>query len=170
MALTLNIQSKQIFGLVEQLPIKENQKLKHILDIQLVDNKSFIVKNDSILKVIDESKSLLSLGDNWDEEGALAIPKDIWNRAINFLKNYSEYILHDKATIIKAPQINPCRDGSIDMSWRTPKARMLINFKNDGSDLAHYYGDYYNSINSIKGYVKTDEIQEFLATWMKVLA
>ncbi|MFN3489450.1 MAG: hypothetical protein ACK4YV_09965 [Emticicia sp.] len=170
MALTLNIQPKQIFGLVEQLPTKEKQRLKHILDIQLIDNKNFITKNDSVLKVISESKTLLSLGDNWDEEGALAIPEDIWKRAIKFLKNYSEYILQDKFISIQAPQINPCRDGSIDLSWRTPKARMLINFKNDKSDLAHYYGDYYNNINSIKGYVKTDEIQEFLATWMKILA
>ncbi len=170
MALTLNIPPRQLFGLVEQLPPKEKQRLKHILDTQLVDNKVFTITNNRILKVINESKSLLSLGENWDDEGALAIPKIVWERAMDFLKNYSQYITQKKTINIQAPQINPCRDGSIDLSWRTPKARMLINFKNDDSGLAHYYGDYYNNINSIKGYVKTDEIQEFLATWMKVLA
>ena len=100
----------------------------------------------------------------------MTISDDTYKNATDFLINYSKWILKNKGFAINAPQINPCRDGSIDLSWRTPKARMLINFKNDGSDLAHYYGDYYNNINSIKGYVKTDEIQEFLATWMKILA
>ncbi len=170
MALTLNIPSSQIFGLVEQLPTKEKHKLRNILETQLIGNKTFTFSNSEILKVIRESEKMLSLNENWDDEGALVITEIIWRSAIDFLRKHSEYILQNQAINIQAPQINPCRDGSVDLSWRTPKARMLINFKNDGSDLAHYYGDYYNNINSIKGYVKTDEIQEFLATWMKVLA
>lgn len=170
MALTLNIPSKQVFGLVEQLPVKEKQKLKMLLDTQLVDSKSFILLNNEISKAIVESKSLLGLEESWDDDGALPISKHIWEKAMNFLKNYSQYILQIKDVNIQAPQINPCRDGSIDLSWRTSKARMLINFKNDESGLAQYYGDYYNNINSIKGFVQTDEIQEFLATWMKILS
>lgn len=158
---------KKLTGKVIQINIYE---LKRHLDTQLVDNKGVVVVNMEILKAINEAKNLLLLNENWDEDGALAISKNIWNNAISFLKNYSEYMLSDKKLSIKAPQINPCRDGSIDLSWRTSKARMLINFKNDGNNLAHYYGDHYENVNSIKGYVKIDDIQDFLATWMKILA
>lgn len=157
---------------------KRNNFDEELISVYLQENKWFAAVNYSKLPSelyhieceIQASDYILELEDNWDDEGALRVDDVVYKNATNFLINYSKWIFQNKGYIIQAPQINPCRDGSIDLSWRIPKARMLINFKNDGSDLAHYYGDYYNNINSIKGYVKTDEIQEFLATWMKILA
>jgi hypothetical protein len=116
---------------------------------------------------ISNAQSILTLKDNWDDEGARQIHKNIYDNAIIFLKKYSLFILNDLETVIAAPEINPVKDGSIDLEWHTPHARMLINIKNNG--VIAYYGDNYNDLNSIKGKIVAEPIQKFLAVWMRKL-
>jgi hypothetical protein len=116
---------------------------------------------------IDSSRFILELTDNWDENGALKVSKDVYFTASTFLKKYGLYILNDLETIISAPEINPVKDGSIDLEWHTPHARMLINVRNNG-EIA-YYGDNNADLNSIKGKIMADTIQKFLAVWMTKL-
>ena len=77
------------------------------------------------------------------------------------------FLLNDLKTVISAPDINPVKDGSIDLEWHTPNARMLINVNN--SSKIGYYGDNFNDLNSIKGKVDNDSVQTFLAVWMTKL-
>jgi hypothetical protein len=116
---------------------------------------------------ISNAQSILNLTDNWDDDGALKVPVNVYNNAILFLKKYVLVILNDLKTVISAPEINPVKDGSIDLEWHTPQARMLINVKKD--EKIAYYGDNYNDFNSIKGKVDTQSVQTFLAVWMTKL-
>jgi hypothetical protein len=114
---------------------------------------------------ISNAQSILTLMDNWDDEGARKIHKNVYDNAILFLKKYSLFILNDLKTVIAAPEINPVKDGSIDLEWHTPQAHMLINIKNNG--VIAYYGDNYNDLNSIKGKIVEEPIETFLAVWMR---
>lgn len=116
---------------------------------------------------INNAQPILTLMDNWDDEGAYKIPKNVYDNALLFLKKYSLFILNDLKTVIAAPEINPVKDGSIDLEWHTPHARMLINIKNNG--VIAYYGDNYNDLNSIKGKILVEPIETFLAVWMRKL-
>jgi hypothetical protein len=116
---------------------------------------------------ISNAQSILNLAENWDDEGALKVSKNVHSSAILFLKKYALFLLNDLKTVISAPDINPVKDGSIDLEWHTPNARMLINVNNSGK--IGYYGDNFNDLNSIKGKVDNDSVQTFLAVWMTKL-
>jgi len=118
--------------------------------------------------VIQKSNYILDLQKGWDDDNALEISPLVWESAINFLVNYTNHIFDSSKVKIQVPNINPCRDGSIDLSWRTNTTRLLINI--GPNQLASYYGDNYNNINGIEGLVELDQVQEFFATWMKFLA
>jgi hypothetical protein len=76
----------------------------------------------------------------WDGENALPITNEIDTKAIDFIKaNCVNHML---------PDINPCCDNTIDLSWRTENVRLLINI---ASDKISYYGDLYNDVDQIKG-------------------
>ena len=145
---TISVTSKNVVKSVT-LSTKIPQKLKHI---ELS---------------ISNAHSISNLIDDWDDNGALKVPINVYNSAILFLKKYALFILNDLGTVISAPEINPVKDASVDLEWHTPQARMLINVKNDGK--IAYYGDSYNDLNSIKGKVDDQSVQTFLAVWMTKL-
>lgn len=120
---------------------------------------------------IKDSEYIPTLEEDWDQDGALIIKQEIWQAATDFLLRYAQFILDNyKGIIIDTPEINPVRNGSVDLSWRTPKARMLINIREEKSVIqAYYYGDLYNNMNAIKGNVSIEGVAEHLAVWMKNL-
>jgi len=119
---------------------------------------------------IETSKYILELEESWDDEGALSVPQFVWERGISFLLNYSIWINKNHETVIDTPEINPCKDGSVDLVWRNTNARFLINFKNQKEIAGTYYGDEYNNKNRIKNAVdNVNQIDEVLAIWMKKL-
>lgn len=125
---------------------------------------------DELETAIEEAKYITSLPDNWDEEGAAPILQIIFDKAAEFLRYYSRYLYIGFGLELPIPEINPCKDGSIDLSWRTAQARMLINIRmQDELPHAFFYGDRYNNKMPIKGNVPLKEFSESLAVWMKYL-
>ncbi len=88
--------------------------------------------------ILDEIKNAfdyLDYKEHWDDENAKPINEKCFVEAINFLL----YYLNNKIEIVD-PEINPCPNGTIDISFRNEKnkARLLINFRED--EFA-WYGD-----------------------------
>ena len=106
----------------------------------------------NLQKTIEQSKSILSLGPNWDDNGALPISEKTWNKAINFItdiQNSLDY-LEVFREIMPVPVIGPCANGSIDIHWSSKNWSLLINVsENDGID-SDYYGEIKDTM-SIKG-------------------
>jgi hypothetical protein len=131
---------------------------------------SLLSSLQNIASAINESKWINNLKEDWDYEGAVPIDKELYISAINFLIDYSTEIFKKTGLVISTPEINPCKDGSIDLSWRTSAARMLINIRKIENELlAYYYGDFYSNKSQMKGNVHLDSVYEHLATWMKSL-
>lgn len=118
--------------------------------------------------VIKNSKKLLDLQEDWDSEGALAVPKFVWERAAKVLSMYSKWIWENRGIVLLTPSIDAIADGSIDIMWNSPKARLLLNIKNNSTlSEAHYYGDTYGGKNKFKGVLgDLNEVQEFFAYWL----
>jgi hypothetical protein len=150
--------------------LKYDDKFSFMLKIY---RRSYFIPNQlkSIALAINESKWICNLKEDWDYDGASIIDKEIYLSAIDFLINYSIDIFKKTGIVINTPEINPCKDGSIDLSWRTTTARMLVNIRKTVDELlAYYYGDLSNNKSPIKGNVHLDSVYEHLATWMKSLA
>lgn len=137
--------------------------------IEIFFDREYFVFPKELKQVAEEiecSKSILELTDNWNDEGAIAVPEEILMRAIKLLVNYSKWIFENLHFPIEAPIITPLPDGSLDLKWKTSIARLLVNVKNSDKMEAHYYGDLFNNKNSVKGNINTNDIQEFFAYWM----
>lgn len=136
-----------------------------------VDLQDEIISVDRKLKqlasLIEDSKYLLSLKAGWDEENARPVDPDIWKSAAKFLIQCAADIFDSTDRVIEMPEINPCKDGSIDLSWRTKKARMLINFRKENNlIMAYYYGDFYRNKNAFKGSVSAEVVEPWVRMWM----
>lgn len=142
------------------------------IEIILLDE---IIRIDSSFKhladLIEHSKYMLSLEPGWNEENALAINPEIWKVAVKFLIQCAADIYDNDDRIINEPEINPCKDGSIDLSWRTSRVRLLINFRKSEEGIrAYYYGDFYKNEQPVKGWISPGSADNFLSMWMKNLA
>ncbi len=118
-------------------------------------------------ELVDQSKYILTLEEGWDGEDGSPVNKAIWETATSFLRAYVKYIDQRYGFSFDLPEINPLRDGSIDLEWRTSKGRLLINFNEKHPHEASFYGDRYADEDSIKGNVDVKEVKEHLAIWMK---
>jgi hypothetical protein len=142
-----------------------------VIEINLIDKYFFFpIELKEIAEGIEASRYLLNLEEGWDEEEGKKIEPKIWKSAMTFLAVYATTIKEDSEKVIKVPEINPCKDGSIDLEWETKNARMLINIRESEDEIrAFYYGDLHNLIKPIKGWVPVDPIDYDFANWMKKL-
>jgi hypothetical protein len=152
---------------------KKREPIQYKKDICVtIVNKDIFIPSDltDLVQEINDSKYILDLQENWDENGALPISPKVYLKAIVFLTTYAKQIFNIHKTIIQSPEINPCPDGSIDLSWRTDLVRLLINFRiKDDQVTAVFYRDHYNNQNSNKGSLTLDTIDESFFVWMKLL-
>lgn len=128
---------------------------------------SFPVELVHILNEIEDSSNIIDLDKNWDDEGALQISFNTWEKATLFISNYSKWIYNNQNIVISEPDIAAVSDGSIDLTWYSKQARLLVNIKAIET-AASYYGDYFTENNNIKGNIPINEINEFFAYWLKI--
>lgn len=140
------------------------------IEIQLSSKTLFLDERlDNIYQSINESKKLLSLNDDWDDNGALACREFIYDRAIYMLVLYSQSVLKTYNIKIFSPEINLGRDGSIDLQWRNEKIILLINIQNSENIDVHYYGEDYSSKTILKGFIESSMLNKDLIYWMQKL-
>lgn len=153
--------------------IKENESEKDskyvILDLL---GKSHIIPKElyDIVEEINDSKYILDLEDNWDNMDARAVKVEVYKKTIEFLLMYAQHIYNVYGVVIQAPEINLIPSGSIDLSWRTPGARMLINIKQKADKILATWFGYHKSDNlPEEGYIDITKVNESKALWMKEL-
>ncbi|MEX0686748.1 MAG: hypothetical protein WD267_04050 [Balneolales bacterium] len=164
------------------IPLKCNTLIRKYLHSDLKETVNVNVLSYSLDKLkekfslnhiydeITHSHDLLDLQEDWDEQGALAIDKDVYQASIDFLLMYAKYLLAEKQILLEAPEINPTRSGTVDIFWSTDHARMLINIRRKGDEMvAYFYGDLKDDEEGVKGNVSAKKITKYLASWMESL-
>lgn len=123
---------------------------------------------ENVIKEIRNSVSILELTENWDDAGAAIVNSETWEKAVLFLFNYALHIYtqSELKNILIEPDIAAVNDGSIDLTWRTEKARLLVNIKPQSLERASYYTDLYSDKDFSKRSVSTDLINEGFAGWL----
>lgn len=84
--------------------------------------------------------SLKPLEEDCDEIGA-GWSEDTWNRTVSYLRDIMHRIWKEKGLLIDIPDIEPSRNGSIDIHWDYPEYELVINVKADETAEATFYGD-----------------------------
>lgn len=122
---------------------------------------------DNLNRVVEESKKLLDLEEDWDDDGALICKPEVYKNAVDLLIVYTKFIYTTYLINIKDPEINLCKDGSIDIEWRDRNYICLLNIQNEDDFLVHYFAEEFISKTIIKGFLNSKTVNEDLAFWMK---
>lgn len=114
--------------------------------VELTPNISIKVpyQFNDLVKSIKESKKLLDLKDNWDDQGSPGYSEETLQQAIRLIVNYSRKIWVEEGIVIDAPKILPAQNGSIDLFWEKDEYTLLINVPRYPGYLAGFYGDFKN--------------------------
>jgi hypothetical protein len=119
-----------------------------------------------IAEVIESSRKILDLKDDWDEEGSPGYKESTWNRATQFVRDTSLSFRRGAGFWVDPPRITPGPKGSIDIHWRTSKRELLINIPESDEEPAAYYGSG-GANDIIKGKLDTSSQRNFwILTWL----
>jgi len=94
---------------------------------------------NALADVFEASASILELEDNWDGEGSPAYSKETWERAGKTLLSAALMIWTKEQKVIPSPSISSGPDGSIDVYWRLPSSKVLLNVPSSANDFPTYY-------------------------------
>jgi len=120
---------------------------------------------DRIAEVIEASRRILALEDDWDEEGSPGYEETTWRRATNFIKEAAISYQENYGDLTVAPRILPGPDGSIDVHWKTPTREVLINIPANEETPAGYYGSSSSNV-TIKGKLDPSVRNLWLLLWL----
>jgi len=123
------------------------------------------VSNPQIEQVIESSRNILNLRDDWDEEGSSGYAVETWARATRFIRRVALAFKNDMGRWVDAPKITPGPDGSIDVRWKTEKRSLLINFPADDTKPADFFGSNKGS-DTIKGTLDLPSQNQWLLIWL----
>lgn len=138
-----------------------------------ISNKSVPSELEHIRDAIEDASYIKNLKSNWDSEGAIKVPIEIFQRAIAFVMEYSIRAFNYYEIIPVSPEITPLRDGSIDISWNNGNTSLLVNIKNSAKPIAFYYGELYNKegqIFDVNGQIPTNKIMDTFVSWFVYLS
>ncbi len=84
-----------------------------------------------ISMAIERSRCILDLLDDWDDEGAPAISKATWDRAIGWLSANALSLRTEHRVVVVAPLMSAGPDGSIDVHRKDDRRQLLVNVPAD---------------------------------------
>lgn len=140
-----------------------------IFEWKQAQNRPAPALSEKIRAELKSAKEFLSYGEDWDGMGALPVSGEVFGAMTSMVKDYAIRLPEAGLTQLQF-EINAVTDGSIDVAWYMPKARLLMNFKQTGDRISlYYYGAREGEQDAIKGQVETDHAREFLVTWMNTV-
>lgn len=98
------------------------------------------IESERIENAIEESKRILQLRVDWDDDQSPHYSQDTWQRAITFLRELALHAHSSGITGLGVPSIAPSEGGSVDIFWQKDDLTMLVNIPSDPQRPATYYG------------------------------
>lgn len=138
------------------------QQSTPFVHIYTKDNYSKVIDSELyyLYDTIKASEYILTLEENWDDEGAPSYNKFVWQKAVDFLLEYSELVLKEYNKKIISPKIYHGPNGTIDILFENSNYTLLINILEDGLH-AEYFGQDKRK-NTAKGTINLSNINKSL--------
>jgi hypothetical protein len=119
----------------------------------------------AISEAIELSRYILSLEENWDEEGSPGYQQATWERATNFVKDLATSYWELTNLWVCPPSIMPGPEGSIDIHWNASKRELLINIPTENDSPAGYFGSG-GAKDTVKGKLDTSSSNQWILMWL----
>lgn len=96
---------------------------------------------EELSKAIEQSRYIIQLNNDWDDEGSPAYKISTWERATTLLRRSAQHLWQAYHVTLATPKILPGPAGSIDLHWQTAMRELLINIPEILDDPINFYGD-----------------------------
>jgi hypothetical protein len=114
--------------------------------------------------IIERSRWMLELADDFDGEGSPAYLEETWKRAATFLARNAVALYEECGEVIDAPNIHNGPQGSIDVYWNSARGRLLVNFPPQGTADPSFCGRSSDG-HEIKGTLSPETENHWLILW-----
>lgn len=116
---------------------------------------------------IEASRYMLTLGDNWDDEGAPGYRAETWERATGFLRETSRAFTRLTGRAAPPPRISHGPESSVDLLWDVGGRKLLVNVPDSPNAPADFYGDNGPARNvTVKGLLNPASPKTWLLIWL----
>lgn len=123
------------------------------------------MSSDPLEAALEDSRRILELQDDWDTQGAKGYSQATWDRAVNLVRDYANWLRDELGLVMPTPRILPGPDGSIDVHWEGATFELLINVVSDHGAPASFYGDDDRG-TVIRGSFRPDTPNRGLLLWL----
>ena len=137
-----------------------NRRPHRALDIVLPDALKHVAD------AIEQSRTLLDLDDDWDDEGTPDYAEETWNRAVGFLARTATRLWEQYGARPAIVEVLPGAHGSIGLDWRAPGRELLVTIPADPAREAPFYGDDGSGGRKIKGALDLSSPNPTLLAWL----
>ena len=117
-------------------------------------------------RIIQSSRAVLELKEDWDGEGASAITRETWQRAVTFLRRNVLALWERNGIQVESPSIVPLNDGSLDIHWKVARRELLVNVPPEPGKRATDFGDNRQGGNVVEGDLDIDAHNHWLLVWL----
>ncbi len=102
--------------------------------------------NEEFNKMVEDSKYILDLPDDWDDDGSPAYKEKTLQRACNYIKMHLNYLRDQADYDLGVPKIWPGPNGSIDVFWTYNDLNLLVNVPVDESKMIDFHIEHINGV------------------------
>ena len=132
-------------------------------NIPLVKNNSNHVPDlKEFEEVLDKSRNILALQDDFDEEGSVHYAENTYKRAGEFVRKLWKFSVENLISIPSLPKILPGPNGSIDVYLDSKSLSFLANIPNSLEKNITYYGRRKDNNRNIKGEFSEERVSDIL--------
>jgi hypothetical protein len=130
----------------------------------IFSSSKFIATEKELEKLLNESKYILSLKDNWDQEGSKGYVLKTWRKMECFLnQRYYKYI-SSQLEAPPIPDIEPGPNGGIDLLWEYDAFELLLHIPAEDQGIS-FFGN--NKMKAeLKGVFQNEEDENLLFSWI----
>ncbi len=129
------------------------------------DAMSLPAELSPISMAIERSHCIRDLLDDWDDEGAPAISKATWDRAIGWLSDNALSLWTEHRVVVDAPMMSAGPDGSVDVHWKDDRRQLLVNVPADATQPMEFFGDD-RGHTVVKGVLDESVSNRWLFEWL----
>ena len=118
-----------------------------------------------VIAALEGSRSVLTLLDGWDDEGAVGYSSATWTRAARFLARHADAALRSLGRPLPRAYLNPADEGSLDLYWDLSDRTLLVNFAHGEDEPASFFGKKSDG-DTIQGVAQVDSVRQDLIAWL----
>ncbi len=112
---------------------------------------------------VEHAKGLIVQSETGSDEHFYSL--ETLDRAVVFLQTHIEWVWRNCGTKAPIPMIGPGPQGSIDLYWKQPSWKLLVNIPADKDASATFYGDDYGRQRT-KGSLDPNELSNTIVAWL----